>query len=112
MPGCRSTSANLFGRSSAEGRERRSRRRAVLTAQGLHAGSHHDLNDMVSLLDDSHLMKAKLREIEHLAAFATSYRYPSPVGRIKAPSADEFARTAKLVETALLAAAKHLSVTL
>lgn len=36
---------------------------------------------MVDLVPDDNPIKAALRSIEHLAAYATSYRYPSPTGR-------------------------------
>lgn len=59
--------------------------RAVLTSEGRHAGIKHHLNEMVDLVPDENPLKSALRAIEHLSAFATSYRYPTPVGRIASP---------------------------
>lgn len=59
--------------------------RAVLTSEGIQAGVRHELPDMVSKLPDENPMKPALRAIEHLDAYATAYRYPSPRGRVKAP---------------------------
>jgi HEPN domain-containing protein len=59
--------------------------RAVLTSEGKHAGIKHHLNEMVDLVPDLNPLKPALRAIEHLGAFATSFRYPTPVGRIVSP---------------------------
>lgn len=57
--------------------------RAVLTSEGVHAGARHQLDEMVSAVPDANPLKRELRAVEHLAAYATSYRYPTPTGRIK-----------------------------
>lgn len=59
--------------------------RAVLTSEGIQAGNRHELPDMVDKIPDENPMKPALRAIEHLDAYATAYRYPSPRGRVKAP---------------------------
>jgi HEPN domain-containing protein len=56
--------------------------RAVLTAEGKHAGIRHDLGEMVGMIPEANPVKHALRELEFLAAYATSYRYPSVVGKI------------------------------
>jgi HEPN domain-containing protein len=64
--------------------------RAVLTSEGIQAGVRHELPDMVSKIPDANPVKPLLRAIEHLDAYATAYRYPSPRGRVKpAPSRAE-----------------------
>lgn len=64
--------------------------RAVLTSEGIQAGIRHELPDMVSKIPDANPVKPLLRAIEHLDAYATAYRYPSPRGRVKpAPSTAE-----------------------
>lgn len=79
--------------------------RAVLTSEGKHAGIKHHLNEMVDLVPDENPLKAGLRAIEHLGAFATSFRYPTPVGRIVSPPARAvFDENASKVEAALNAA--------
>jgi HEPN domain-containing protein len=52
--------------------------RAVLTSEGIQAGIRHELPDMVSKIPDANPVKPLLRAIEHLDAYATAYRYPSP----------------------------------
>ncbi len=48
---------------------------------------------MVNLLPDANALKERFRKIEHLTSYATSYRYPTPTGRVPAtPSPDELAR--------------------
>lgn len=59
--------------------------RAVLTSEGIHAGIHHELPDMVDKIPDQNPIKPALRAIEHLTAYATAFRYPSPRGRVRWP---------------------------
>ena len=59
--------------------------RAVLTSEGIQAGIRHELPDMVDQVPDENPIKPALRAIEHLAAYATAFRYPSPRGRIRPP---------------------------
>lgn len=87
--------------------------RAVLTSEGQHAGIKHLLDEMVDAVPDVNPMKPLLEAIESLAAFATAYRYPSPVGRIKpAPDASEVAKYVFGVEAALAEAVKRFGVDL
>lgn len=85
--------------------------RAVLTSEGHHAGVKHNLDDMVDQVPDANPIKPLLRAIEHLAAFATAYRYPSPVGRIKAPpSTADVTKFIADVEAALTETVKRFGV--
>lgn len=59
--------------------------RAVLTSEGVHAGVKHDLDVLVAKIPDLNPIKPKLQAIEHLSAYATSYRYPTSSGRIPPP---------------------------
>ena len=59
--------------------------RAVLTSEGIQAGIRHELPDMVDQVPDANPIKLALRSIEHLAAYATAFRYPSPRGRVRPP---------------------------
>lgn len=87
--------------------------RAVLTSEGAHAGNRHHLDEMVDLVPDANPIKGLLRAIEHLAAFATAYRYPSPAGKVKpAPPAADLATYVREVELALNEAAARLGVAL
>ena len=59
--------------------------RAVLTSEGIQAGNRHELPDMVAKIPDENPVKPALLAIEHLDAYATAYRYPSPRGRVRSP---------------------------
>jgi len=70
--------------------------------QGAHAGIGHQLDRMVDSIPDENPVKRKLREIQGLEIYATSYRYPTTVGRIKpAPDIVEIENLADKVEAAL-----------
>lgn len=85
--------------------------RAVLTSESKRAGIGHRLDAMVDDVPDENPLKPLLRAVEHLAAYATSYRYPTSVGRVvAAPTAEAFAEHAAKVEAALDAAAKRFGV--
>lgn len=87
--------------------------RAVLTAERKHAGISHRLSDMVDMVSAGSPLLASLRAIQDLSAYATTYRYPSPVGRIPAsPDPARFAEFARLVEVALMQAASEFRVDL
>jgi HEPN domain-containing protein len=51
--------------------------RAVLTSEGTHAGVRHDLREMVGMVPDVNPLKTRLAATVPLAAYATSYRYPT-----------------------------------
>ncbi|MBI4602287.1 MAG: HEPN domain-containing protein [Planctomycetes bacterium] len=87
--------------------------RAILTSEAKHAGIKHRLNEMVDMVPDDNPLKPALRAIEYLAAFATSYRYPTTTGRIlQPPTGAQFGAAATKVEFALNEAAKRLGVDL
>lgn len=87
--------------------------RAVLTTESIHAGIGHDLRNFVDLIPYSNPVKGQLRGIEHLGAFATAYRYPSPQGRIKpAPSQADFEKEAVKVDAVIREIANRLGVDL
>ena len=87
--------------------------RAVLTSEKQHAGISHQLNDMVDLIPDQNPIKSSLQSTEHLAAYATSYRYPSPTGRIKqGPDARTLEIDLRNMESALSEAARWFGVDL
>jgi HEPN domain-containing protein len=57
--------------------------KAVLTSEGVHANIRHQLHEMVKDVPDANPLKPLLTQVEHLAAYATTYRYASPTGNIK-----------------------------
>lgn len=87
--------------------------RAILTSEGLHAGASHRLAEMVDQLPDLNPLKERLRCLEELEAYATSFRYPTAAGRIAlAPSPEVFERYAAQTEEALREAVERLGVEL
>ncbi len=87
--------------------------RAVLTSEGIQAGNRHELSDMVDQIPDQNPVKLALRAIEHLSAYATAYRYPSPRGRVRSPpSAAELDVDLAKVDAALTEVAKRFVVDL
>jgi HEPN domain-containing protein len=87
--------------------------RAVLTSESKHGGREHRLDMMVDDVPDENPLKAALRTIEDLAAYATAFRYPTPSGRIQnSPDPAEFKRSADAVEAVLNEAASRFGVDL
>ena len=85
--------------------------RAVLTSEGIQAGIRHELPDMVSKIPDANPVKPLLRAIEHLDAYATAYRYPSPRGRVKpAPSPTELDQDIVNIDRALAEIAARFQI--
>jgi HEPN domain-containing protein len=87
--------------------------RAVLTSEKIHAGVRHQLDEMVGLVPDENPIKSRLRTLQHLGTYATSYRYTTPTGRIPAePRTEDVEATVKSIETALTEAAERFGVDL
>ena len=87
--------------------------RAVLTSEGKNAGIKHQLDELVDMIPDENPLKPGLRAIQDLTDYATSFRYPSPKGRIKMPPSKlEFERDAAAVQAALESAAQRFGVDL
>ncbi|HEY6728165.1 MAG TPA: HEPN domain-containing protein [Polyangiaceae bacterium] len=87
--------------------------KAVLTSEGVHANIKHLLDDMVKQVPDANPLKALLKGIEHLAAYATTYRYATTSGNIK-PAPDDATLEADMaiVNDALVAATAAFGVDL
>jgi len=86
---------------------------AVLTSEGIHGGIKHPLGDMVDKVPDANPRKPALRAIEELGVYATSYRYPTPPGRIvDAPSREETDAYVEKVRDAITQAAARFEVDL
>ena len=85
--------------------------RAVLTSEGIHGGIGHDLKALVDRIPDENPAKGSLRAVEHLGAYATTFRYPTAEGRIKSPPSEkELAADLTAVEAALSEIASRLGV--
>jgi HEPN domain-containing protein len=55
---------------------------AVLTSEQKHAGIRHQLDQMVDQIPDENPFKPRLRELQDLARYATTYRYPTTAGKV------------------------------
>lgn len=87
--------------------------RAVLTSEGIQAGIRHELPDMIAKVPDENPVKRLLRAIEHLDAYATAFRYPSPRGRVRSPpSPAEIAVDIDKIEAALVEITRHFAIDL
>lgn len=74
--------------------------KAILSAEGIHAGPGHNIGQLVAMLADGHEWKADLMELDFLSQFATTFRYPSETGRVNAaPDRDVLNRYAGLIAT-------------
>jgi hypothetical protein len=66
---------------------------------------------MVAKIADENPVKPLLRAIEHLDAYATAYRYPSPRGRVKpAPTAAEIDQDIVKIDAALVEIAARFAI--
>jgi hypothetical protein len=64
--------------------------KAVRLSRGLRVTADHDLEALVDELPHDDPWRAKLRALEPLSTYATTYRYPSPTGKRKGgPGNDE-----------------------
>lgn len=87
--------------------------RAVLTSEGIQGGVRHELPDMVAKITDENPVKPLLRAIEHLDAYATAYRYPSPRGRVKtAPTPADIDQDIVKIDDALVEIAARFAIDL
>jgi HEPN domain-containing protein len=64
--------------------------KAVRLGRGLRVTAEHNIEVLVDELPHDDVWHAKLAILEPLSVFATSYRYPSPMGKRKGgPDSDE-----------------------
>lgn len=85
---------------------------AVLTSEALHGGVRHALSEMVSLIPDANPLKSDLARLTPLAAYATSYRYPTSSRVLPAPDPTELEGLLKQLDSVLAAAALRFGVDL
>ena len=73
--------------------------KAVLLHRGIESGTEHRLDVLVDDLPDSDPWKSRLRPLETYSPYATTYRYPTPGGRIvAAPDMTQVAVDAVAIE--------------
>lgn len=73
--------------------------KAVLLHRGVESGTEHRLDILVDELPDSDPWKSRLRPLEIYSPYATTYRYPTPGGRIvAAPDMAQVTKDADAIE--------------
>jgi hypothetical protein len=90
---------------------------AVFTSEGIDVGSvrkkagNHQLDRMLDALPDACTLKVKFEEVIDLVAYATTYRYPTPVGNLpKPPSKAEAEMYFAALKDILQICARHFKV--
>ena len=75
---------------------------AVLATERLHVGrgEQHQLGMAIRRLPDGNPMKAVMLRYEDLTRFATTFRYPTPSGRLKQAEDEQLKRYAEAVAEA------------
>lgn len=63
--------------------------KAVRLGRGLRVTADHNIEALIDELPDDDPWRTKLRVVEPLAAYATTYRYPSPTGKRKSGPAND-----------------------
>ena len=59
--------------------------KAVLSQEAIHMTVDHSIDRLVERLPHGHEWRIDLKELDFLSQFATSFRYPSPSGRLPSP---------------------------
>lgn len=86
--------------------------RAVLTSEGIHGGIGHALSQMVDLLPEANPLKPQLGRLTPLAAYATTYRYPTSARVPPAPAAAALQEHLKQLDETLREATRRFGVDL
>lgn len=86
---------------------------AIAQSEGIHyqRSKHHLLDQMITALPESNSFKVSLQKVAWLEAYATSYRYPKPSGRLpKVPSELAVDEALDRAETMLAMLIEHFGV--
>jgi HEPN domain-containing protein len=84
--------------------------KAVLLHRGIESGTEHRLDVLVDKLPDDDTWKAKLRPLDAYSPYATTFRYPTPGGRIPAaPEPAQVAEDARAIEALIKEARTSLA---
>lgn len=74
--------------------------KAVLLHRGIESGTEHRLDVLVDKLPDTDPWKPSLRPLDAYSPYATTYRYPTPGGRVSAvPDAARVSADADAIDT-------------
>jgi HEPN domain-containing protein len=86
--------------------------RAILTSEGKRAGISHNLEQFVDLVPDENPLKPRLRELERLGDYATTYRYATPYSIKATPPEDVLDDLFAKIDALLGETASHFGVDL
>jgi len=83
--------------------------KALLVHRNIHPGVEHRIDVLVCMLDPSDPWHPLLDPLDRFTPYATTYRYPSPTGRLKAgPNTSNVLAEAKEIEALLDRAHREL----
>jgi len=83
--------------------------KAILVYRNIHPGVEHRIDVLVRMLDASDPWQVLLDPLDRLSPYATTYRYPSPTGRLKAgPDSANVAIDLEEIEKLLVRARQEL----
>jgi HEPN domain-containing protein len=85
--------------------------KAVLVHRKIHPGVEHRIDVLVRMLDGADPWQPLLDPLDRFTPYATTYRYPSPTGRLKrGPEAPDVLAEAKEIEGLVDRARRELGV--
>lgn len=86
--------------------------KAVLVQRKVHPGLEHRIDVLVGMLAADDPWQPLLDPLDRFTPYATTYRYPSPTGRLKAgPNADNVLEEVADIETLLNRARREFNAT-
>lgn len=86
--------------------------RAVLTSEGKRAGIGHHLEQFIDMIPDENPLKHRLRELQRLGDYATSYRYATPYSIKASPPGAELDELFAKIDALLRETASRFGVDL
>jgi HEPN domain-containing protein len=89
--------------------------RALATSEKIHIERHdaHQLDKIVRRFPDDHSEKTTLKSLTWLEAYATTFRYTSPLGHVpKAPDESKLAKAIQDTDSLISRTAEHFGVDL
>lgn len=84
--------------------------KAVLLHRSIESGTEHRLDVLVDKLPDTDPWKPRLRPLDVYSPYATTYRYPTPGGRVSAaPDPSQVTADATVIDTLIKKARTDLA---
>lgn len=84
--------------------------KAILLHRGVESGTEHRLDVLVDKIAEDDPWKARVRPLDVYSPYATTFRYPTPGGRIvPPPAADQVSRDAAIIEGLIAQARRDIA---